>query len=153
MLKWTSWKKTRKKNKRSNYSQTLKRIKSPIIVVENKSCVSRFQPPVRLKLNFVTYDFKFSSLCWKMCMFSSFQMTYTQECQIMLRSIQTCFEKPQTLNNIRWSTVLPEFNIRKSSQSVIKYQILQKKKKKRHMMNKWSTSSSMTQPSIVVDRY
>jgi len=49
--------KTRKENKLSNNTQTLKKIEPSMMIVENEIWIFRFQPPMRLKLNFVTTKF------------------------------------------------------------------------------------------------
>jgi len=46
--------KHKKINKLRNSIQTLKRVKPPIMIVENESCIVRFQPPERLQIYFVT---------------------------------------------------------------------------------------------------
>jgi hypothetical protein len=78
--------------------QPLKRVKPPVMVIVNKSKVSRFQLPIRLKIHFSHKVCVFSSMCWNMCLFISFQLTHTEESQIIFK-INGALLRKTTLSN------------------------------------------------------
>jgi len=86
-LKWFSANNRKTKPKRTkmhklrNKSKILKIIKPPVAIVENKSWVCHFQPPNNWSLILSHKIWMVPSLCWKICLFLSFQTIHTQQSQ------------------------------------------------------------------------
>jgi len=113
------------------------------MVVENETCISRFQPPVILKLNFVTWQFQIFLSISK----NTHVPFFSNDLHTREPNDETnVLEKPRIHSkSIRWSTIFPEVIVTKPSHLVIKYQVLPKNS---HMTHKWSTSSNIPQPLI-----